>query len=140
MEPTKRKYRKMRNKLERCVLRIPKYLIPLWEKKIDKSKVSTAKFKTYQYGFTIAVRLSGINSADEFLGVVRASQVHFSHDVWLQQVYEAGCGCSTRTNAHKSDVAKAKLLDKWRQTLPETSQYRASAPTAPTASTATITK
>ena len=127
MEPTKRKYRKSSNKLDRCVLRIPKYLIPAWEKKIHKSKISTAKIKLYQYGFTLAARKSGIKSVDEFLCVVNAAQVHFSDEVWLQQIYEVGCGNRNfdRSNAHERDVAKAKLLDSWRKTLSETSSYRA---------------
>ena len=84
-----------------------------------------------QYGFTLAARKCGIKSAEEFLGVVNASQVQFSDEEWLQQIYDVGCGSSDRSNAHARDVAKAKLLDSWRQTLPETSCYRATCETAP---------
>ena len=131
-KPTKkRKYRKITNKLDRCVLRIPKYLVPKWEEMIQPNKISTAKIKLYQYGFTLAARKCGIKSTEEFLGVVYASQVHFSDEEWLKQVHDVGCGSCDRSNSHARDVAKAKLLDNWRQALPETSRYRAPCVTAP---------
>ena len=55
------------------MVRIPKYLIPAWDKKIHKSRLSHAKIKLYQYGFTIAARKCGIKSAHEFLDVVSSA-------------------------------------------------------------------
>ena len=128
----KRKYTK-RSTIGRCVLRIPVHLNDEWEKLIHISKVSSAKKKIYMYGFSNAANKCGLGSVAEFNSCVSAAQLNCTDQEWLQLIASVGCGQqgSDKDNSAARDVAKGRLLLKWKKLFATQAGIAATAPEIP---------